>query len=171
MLKFLVGMSSPVLSVIGWKMCNFGSDQGNFWVWVSYLNFGMYIFWSKICSVKTLRNRFCFYVWQNLVHVKIYECKYAFRRTWESKEQEGYLTNSLEFGFWKKKRNLLSLDFVHLFVTKGCIKVKSKWSNPAKYLISEKFARDYHLNVLTLIQALSSPDCHTGCQFQLWTEK
>ena len=59
MLKFVVGTSSPVLPVIGWKMCNFGSDQGNFWVWVSYLNFGMYIFWSKICSVKTLRNRLC----------------------------------------------------------------------------------------------------------------
>ena len=84
-----------------------------------YLNFGMHIFWSKICSVKTLRNRFCFYVWQNVTSKYTNVCKNAFRRTWESKEQEGYLTNSLEFGVWKKKRNLLSLDFVHLFVTKG----------------------------------------------------
>ena len=80
------------------------------------------------------------------------------------RSRKGILPINL-FGVSKKKPNILNLDFVHLFVTKGCIKVKSKWSNPAKYSFSEKFARDYHMNVLTLIQTLSSR--HWPLSFEL----
>ena len=119
-------------------------------------------FWSKICSVKT-----------SFVSGKTWwdpSSKYLYVTTHSDelvnlRSRKGILPINL-FGVSKKNPNILNLDFVHLFVTKGCIKVKSKCSNPAKYSFSEKFARDYHMNVLTLIQTLPSLS-HWPLSFEL----